>query len=64
MPDKIVEKGDPEYQKLLEIWIAQKQSDGNITLANGRTYKVLQPELGVVKFSPQSNELYSSMSKG
>lgn len=64
MPDTVIEKGDPEYQKLLNIWIAGGQTTGNITLKNGKTFMVLQPEAGVVKFAQQTNEPYSSMSQG
>lgn len=64
MPEEIIEKGDPVYQKLLNVWIAQGSNPGNITLSNGKIYKVLQPEAGVVKFAPQSAELYGSMSQG
>lgn len=64
MPDKTIEKGDAEYQKLLNIWIANGQTPGNITLRNGKTYTVLQPQAGVVKFALQSSAAYGSMSQG
>lgn len=64
MPDTTIKKGDTEYAKLLNIWIANGQTPGNLTLRNGKTYTVLQPESGVVKFKLQSNEAYGSMSQG
>lgn len=57
-----IQKGDPEYQRLLDAWMQQGQPP-RISLPNGQSYKVLRPEEGVVKFAPLSDQdQYGSLS--